>query len=270
MADNRPIGFFDSGLGGLTCIPHLQKALPCESVIYYGDTARTPYGSKSPETIKKYSFQIADYLMNSNVKMIVIACNTISAVALDDLRERHPEIPIIGIIDPMVYSLTHTEFEPVNIGLLGTRVTIESGTYEKLIARKSSNIHLYGKACPLFVPVIEEGFKDDAAINSIIRFYLDDFIKENNLKKLILGCTHYPFLIKNLKSLYPDIEFLNPSEVVVEYIEKVLRERDEFADSPSPIHTCFASDLSTGFINVVDRIFPDGQDININFKRFEG
>lgn len=142
--DNRAIGFFDSGLGGLTCIPYLMRRLPDEKIIYFGDTAMTPYGSKATTTIRSFSMEIADFLVKSNVKMIVIACNTVSATCLDDLRNRFPQIPILGIIDPAAREVAGRCSVKNNIGIIGTKVTIASRAYEKSI-RKYNDSRIFSR-----------------------------------------------------------------------------------------------------------------------------
>ncbi len=267
--DNRPIGFFDSGVGGLTCVRQLQKLLPNERVVFFGDTARTPYGSKSPETIQRFSFQIADYLMTYHVKMIVIACNTISATCLEALRARYPQVPIVGIIEPIAAKIIREEQEPIDIGVIATKATVASGVYEKLITSGTDQVRLYSKACPVLVPLIEEGIMDNAIMDLTLQHYLDDFICSNHLKKLVLGCTHYPFLKKNFGRIYPELDLLNPSKEVIFEVERILRERDMLADENNTAeHQCFASDLSENFHNVVARVFEDDQEVTLHFKRF--
>ena len=270
--DNRPIGFFDSGVGGLSCIPTLQKILPNERVIYYGDTARTPYGSKAVETIKKFSFQIADYLVSQDVKMLVIACNTISATCLEDLRARYPELPIIGVVEPMAARILREQGEEeTRIGVIGTKATIASNVYVDLVTGKTDKVKMFGKACPLFVPLIEEGIIDDEIMDLTIKHYLDDFIEEKKVTKLVLGCTHYPFLKKNLKRLYPELELLNPSAEVISEVKRILEERDMLADENNiREHECMASDLSENFQNMIDAVFEDDQDVKVHFKKFSG
>lgn len=267
--DNRPIGFFDSGLGGLTCLPALLKQLPNEKVVYYGDTARTPYGSKSKATIEKFSFQISDYLVDHNVKMIVIACNTISATCLDSLRRRHPQLPIIGVIDPIAKKIAAETEEDIKIGVIGTKVTIASGAYANQITSRNKKVKLFSKACPAFVPLIEEGIIDDEIMDLTIKHYLDSFIEDNQITKLVLGCTHYPFLTDNLHRIYPKLELLNPSQEVIGTVKEILEANDQLAGPNDAEHQCFASDLSEVFINMISRIFKDEKDVSVNFKKFE-
>ena len=267
--DNRPIGFFDSGVGGLTCVRALQKLMPNERVVFFGDTARTPYGSKSPETIMRFSIQIVDYLMQYDVKMIVIACNTISATCLETLRERYPQVPIVGIIEPIANKIVAEETEDIEIGVIATKATVKSGVYEKLITSRNEHVKLYSKACPVLVPLIEEGIVDNEIMDLTLKHYLDDFIRENNLKKLVLGCTHYPFLKKNFGRIYPEIDLLNPSKEVIFEVQRILQERDMLADGTNNLeHLCYASDLSENFHNVVSRVFEDDREVRLNFKKF--
>lgn len=267
--DNRPIGFFDSGIGGLTCIPHFQKKLPNESIVYFGDTARTPYGSKSLENIRKFSFQISDYLMSHDVKMIVIACNTISATCLDALRRRHPEVPIIGIIDPIAEKLAGKEYSGMEIGVIGTKATIASGAYANLVTDRNKYVKMFSIACPAFVPLIEEGIIDNEIMDLTIKYYLDDFIAKNKIKKLVLGCTHYPIIRNNIQRIYPDLGLLNPSEEVVTRIIQVLEKNDAFAARKMQADKCFASDLSQGLYKMIDRVFEDSGSVKVDIKKFE-
>lgn len=267
--DNRPIGFFDSGIGGLTCIPSLQKVLPNERVVYYGDTARTPYGSKGIDTIRRFSYQISDYLVSHNVKMIVIACNTISATCLDALRRRHPQIPIIGVIEPIANRISKEETSEVEIGVIGTKATVASGVYANIITSRNKDVKLFSRACPAFVPLIEEGIIDNEIMDLTIKYYLDDFIKNNSLKKLVLGCTHFPFLKENLSRLYPKIQLLNPSAEVINEVKTILESNDMLAEPNHNENICFASDLSENFQKMIDRVFEKNQDVKVKFKKFD-
>lgn len=267
--DNRPIGFFDSGVGGLSCVRALQKQMPNERVVFFGDTARTPYGSKSPETIRRFSFQIVDYLLTHDIKMLVIACNTISATCLDALRERYPEIPIIGIIEPIARKIVREETEPVSIGVIATKATVASGVYEKLITSANPYVELHSKACPAFVPLIEEGIINHEIMDLTIQYYLEEFIREYKIQKLVLGCTHYPFLKKNFGRLYPEIDLLNPSKEVIGEVKRILTERDMLAEEHnSREHICYASDLSENFHNIVNTVFEDDSEVKLDFKKF--
>jgi len=266
--NNRPIGFFDSGLGGLTCIPHLMKALPEEKIIYFGDTARTPYGSKAVSTIKSFSIEIADFLVKQNVKMIVIACNTVSATSLDDLKQRFPQIPIIGIIEPAAVKTAALSDNYNKIGIIGTKVTIKSGIYEKLIKKLNPDQKIFSVACPAFVPLIEEGIINHDIMNLTIKYYLEDFIKSNNIDTLVLGCTHYPLIRKNIEKIYPNLKIIDPSEIVVSTIVEQLESKNLIADVPNYENVFCASDLSENFMNMIDRIFENSE-VKVKFKSFD-
>lgn len=268
--DNRPIGFFDSGLGGLTCIPYLMKALPDEKIIYFGDTARTPYGSKATTTIRNFSLEIADFLVKNNVKMIVIACNTVSATCLEDLQHKFPQIPILGIIDPAAKKVGETCTEDNNIGIIGTKVTIASKAYETCINKYNDKLNIYEVPCPAFVPLIEEGIIENDIMDLTIKYYMDDFVVGNKLDTVILGCTHYPLIKKNIEKLYPELEIINPSSIIVGKIEKVLEEKDMFAENSGFQNVFYASDLSENFINMIDHIFEnESEEAKVKFKNFD-
>lgn len=259
--DNRPIGFFDSGLGGLTSIPYLRKLLPEERVIYFGDTARTPYGSKAVTTIRRFSTEIADFLVKSNVKMIVIACNTVSATCLDELRERFPQIPILGIISPAAEEAAGVCKGNERLGIIGTKVTIASQAYSRMIRDMNPEVNIHETACPAFVPLIEEGIIANDIMDSTIRYYMDDFIRDNRIDKLILGCTHYPLIKANLARIYPDIEIINPSSIVINRVADILRKNDMLAEGSDFTDVFYASDLSENFVNMIDHIFEDAGDV---------
>ena len=267
--DNRPIGFFDSGLGGLTCIPYLMKALPKERIIYFGDTARTPYGSKAVSTIKSFSMEIARFLVESGVKMIVIACNTVSATCLEDLRKAFPDTPVIGIIEPAARKIAAGCSRENRVGIIGTKVTIGSGAYRKLIESYDPGLSIYETACPAFVPLIEEGITDNEIMDLTIKYYMDDFMKENRIDTIVLGCTHYPLIEDNLRKIYPDAGIVNPSSIVVENISQLLAKKDMLAERADRDNLFYASDLSENFLNMIDSIFRREGDAKVRFLNFD-
>ncbi len=268
--DNRPIGFFDSGLGGLTSIPYLMDNLPNEKIIYFGDTARTPYGSKATRTIRNFSFEIADFLVKSNVKMIVIACNTVSATCVDALQERFPDIPIVGIIEPAAKEVASQCTNDNNVGIIGTKVTIESHAYQNTVRKYNENLTIHENACPAFVPLIEEGIIENDIMDLTIKYYMDDFVKDNHLDTIILGCTHYPLIKKNIERLYPNLNIINPSSIVVKRIEEILDKRDMFAENSDYNNVFYASDLSENYLNMIDHIMEDQEDeAKVKFLNFD-
>lgn len=266
--DNRPIGFFDSGLGGLTSIPYLKKLLPEERIVYFGDTARTPYGSKAVPTIRNFSMQIADFLVRNDVKMIVIACNTISATCLDELRRSYPDVPFVGIIVPAAKKIAKVCTEKNRIGIIGTKVTIRSEAYKKTILDINPSLEIFENPCPAFVPLIEEGIIENDIMDLTIRYYLDDFIYSNSIDTIVLGCTHYPLIRKNIERLYPKINIINPSEEVVFQIIDMLGKGDSFADHSDRKNSFYASDLSENFINMIETIF-EKTDVKVEFKNLD-
>ncbi len=191
--DSRPIGVFDSGLGGLTVVKELFKVLPKENIVYFGDTARVPYGTKSRETIIRYSREIVDILLKKKVKMIVVACNTASSLALDVLQKECP-VSILGVIDPGARKAALST-KSKKVGIIATQSTVKSGKYAKRLQSFEPKVSVLSQPCPLFVPLVEEGWFDHDITYRVAKEYLSDFKKEG-VDTLILGCTHYP-LLKN-------------------------------------------------------------------------
>ena len=238
--DDRPIGVFDSGIGGLTVVSALSSALPNENILYVGDTARVPYGNKSPLRIKQYSREITEWLIQQNCKIIVVACNTVSSMAIHYLQS-HFSLPIIGVIKPGVdFAINITKNK--NIGVLGTQGTIKSNAYGKELLSKVPNIKIISKACPLFVPLVEEGLVEGEIPFSVAGFYLKE-LQSSNIDTVILGCTHYP-LLKNVIG-----EFLGKKITLVDSGNAIARSVEYKLDSHKLISTsnkgeiqCFVTD----------------------------
>lgn len=264
--DNRPIGFFDSGLGGLTSVQELHRQLPEEKVIYYGDTARTPYGSKSPETIREFATQIVDYLVAKDTKMIIIACNTATAHALDSLRERYPDMPIIGVVEPTARRVVNDGCRKV--GVIATKATISSDVYGKSLRAMDPDIEVHSLACPAIVPLVEEGLSTGEIMELTVRHYMDDFVRNNDFRDLILGCTHYPLVAGHIRKLYPELRLYNSSAEVISVAKEILTERDMLASGSVLTDRFYASDLSDNFIAMTDLLFA-GTDFRVKFKRLE-
>ncbi len=187
----RPIGVFDSGIGGLTVVKALQEVLPNEDIFYLGDTARVPYGNKSAETVERYGLELAEMLMRENAKTIVVACNTVSSVAIPKLRAS-VSVPVIGVIEPGAHAAIATTRNR-HVGVIGTRATIRSGAYENALRALNVHVRVTSRACPLLVPLIEEGLLDDKLTDLTIARYLEPMLAEG-IDTLVLGCTHYPLL----------------------------------------------------------------------------
>jgi glutamate racemase len=198
---SRPIGVFDSGIGGLTVVAALRALLPNESIFYLGDTARVPYGGKSASTVQRYSLEIASMLLEENAKTVVVACNTASAVALEQLTASVP-VPVTGVILPGAQAAV-TATRSGHVGVIGTRATINSGAYERALRSLNSKIRVTARACPLLVPLIEEGWLERSITDEIIMQYVGPIVEEG-IDTLVLGCTHYPLLRKAMARLLGD------------------------------------------------------------------
>lgn len=198
MSDPRPIGIFDSGVGGLTVVDKIRRLLPGENIIYFGDTARVPYGTKSKDTVTKFSVENIEFLMEHNVKLVVVACNTASSLSLDFLK-RCFRVPIVGVIEPGARAAIGATRNR-RIGVIGTQATISSGAYEKAIRKISGRVSIFTQSCPLFVPLVEEGWVDRPVARDIAGIYLEG-LKSRKIDTLILGCTHYPVLKNVLKKI---------------------------------------------------------------------
>ncbi|MDD5645051.1 MAG: glutamate racemase [bacterium] len=196
-----PVGIFDSGVGGLTVLKEIVKILPGENIIYFGDTARVPYGAKAPETIRRFAVENCDFLAQNNVKVIIAACNTVSSVALPYIENRC-KIPLIDVMKPAVEEAL-TLSKTCNIGVIGTKATILSGAYEKYIKALCPSARVLSKACPLFVPLIEENILKGSVLDNVIKLYLSG-LKCRKIDVLILGCTHYPLIKTRIKSFMGD------------------------------------------------------------------
>ena len=266
--DPRPIGVFDSGLGGLTAVNALAEMLPEEHFIYFGDTARTPYGSKAVGTIQRFAVEIAEFLIKNDAKLIAIGCNTISATCLPLLRARFPDVSFVGIIEPAArYAAEH--FGPERrLGVIGTKVTIESRQYEEMIRAFGGRCEVYSRACPLFVPAIEEGLEDTALMDEIVRYYLDDFVRRHQLDALVLGCTHYPLVEKNIRRLYPALEVVNPSRIVAREVAAQLDRLNLRARERRGQDRFYASDLSDCFLRMIRSIIGQ-EETFVQKKNFE-
>ncbi len=225
---NRAIGVFDSGVGGLTVVRSIRRCLPNEKIIYFGDTARVPYGNKSPEAVKRFSREIMEFLRSKGVKMVVAACNTASSLALPSLKREYP-VPIIGVIDPGVREAVRIS-KNRRIGVIGTNSTIDSRAYDRGIKKIAPSCRLFSKSCPLFVPLVENRFLTDPVTYQIAERYLRD-MKKKRIDVLILGCTHYPLLKKVIGDVLNDITLVDSAAAVAKTVKEVLNRKNMAADS---------------------------------------
>ena len=246
---DAPIGVFDSGLGGLTVVHALLERLPTESLVYVGDTARVPYGPKSPDTVRRYASQIADFLVEQGVKAIVVACNTATAHALDALRQT-VSVPVIGVIEPGARAAAHTT-RGGPVGVIGTAGTIASGAYERAIHAENPSIDVRAVACPLFVPLVEEGWVEHPATRLIAHEYLASLL-EAHIDTLVLGCTHYPLLAATLQAeVGADVRLIDSAAETAIETSRVLAERGLLcAATYAPTHRFIASDAPDRFLSL--------------------
>ena len=222
--DNRPIGVFDSGLGGLTVLKEIRNLLPTESIVYFGDSGRAPYGTKSKETVIKYTFQNIRFLLNQDIKMIVIACNTASACSIDLVKHSF-DIPVVEVVEPGSVSAVR---ETVNkkVGVIGTIATVNSGVYEKAISRLDPSIEIFQKACPMFVPLVEEGWWENDIAQRIAEEYLLS-LKEKGIDSLVLGCTHYPLLHNTISKVMGEgVKLVSSALEVAKVVKEVINENN--------------------------------------------
>ena len=256
---SRPIGIFDSGIGGLTVARAIYDRLPGESTIYFGDTARVPYGPKSPETVRRYSLEILDWLLEQDVKAVVIACNTSTAHALEALQAASP-VPVIGVIEPGARAAI-TASRGGTIGVIGTAGTIASNAYARAIRGIRSGARVEQRACPLFVPLVEEGWFEHPAADLIAREYLTPFT-EAGVGTLVLGCTHYPLLRPLLQQVMgPDVRLIDSGEETARVVAAALRERGLEAPEGAPAtHRFVVSDDEARFRQVGARFIGDRLD----------
>ncbi|MBK3331640.1 glutamate racemase [Persephonella atlantica] len=207
------IGIFDSGIGGLTVFREVAKEFPQADIYYLGDTARVPYGNKSKETVIRYSVEAARYLTGFGIDALIVACNTASSYALETLKEML-DIPVIGVVKPGV-EMALRKTKNKRVGVIGTLATIKSNSYRDLLNKRG--IHVFQKPCPLFVPLVEEGIVEGEIAELVVRNYIDELVGEG-IDTLILGCTHYPLLKDTIKKLYPEIEIVDSSQAIAEFL----------------------------------------------------
>lgn len=263
---SRPIGVFDSGIGGLTVVRALTKQLPHENIVYFGDTARVPYGPKSPQVIREYAAQDTDFLVKHNVKMIVVACNTVSSVALE-VVQKHSKVPVVGVIVPGSKAAVDLS-KKKRIGVIGTIGTINSNSYTNAIRQYDATAIVIGQACPLFVPLAEEGWIEHKATELIAREYLFP-LKLQKVDTLVLGCTHYPILERVIRSVFDgDIVLVDSGESTAKEVEQVLNESN--LKNPSMLRAniqFFVSDIPYKFTEIGERFL--GQKLG-RVRRAEG
>lgn len=252
-----PIGVFDSGVGGLTVMREISRQLPCENIIYFGDTARVPYGSKSQNNVIRFSEQIIRFLQTKQVKAIVIACNTASALALESVQERFA-VPIIGVVIPGARAAVEVT-QKRKVGVVGTDATVQSGMYTKVIHKMAPDIVVLEKACPLFVPLVEEGFKEHVVTEEVIEYYLDS-LRNTEIDAMILGCTHYPLLRSKIRAFMGDkIQIVNPAYETAMDLKKLLKQQgieNDGAAGECKHYEFYVSDAAEKFRRFANTVMP--------------
>ena len=261
---SKPIGIFDSGIGGLTVLKELCKKLPHENTVYLGDTARVPYGTRSPETVTRYSSENTRFLFSKEVKMIVVACNTASSVSLEAIRNAAP-VPFVGVIEPGAKAAAAAT-ENKKIGIIGTEATIRSNSYAQAIKNIDSSIEVFGIACPLFVPLVEEGWTEGRIAEMIAQEYLQE-IKRKGIDTLVLGCTHYPLLKGILATVMGEnVKLIDSAIETAREVETILNRLSLLNTSGGNIREFFVTDSPEKFKTVGETFL--GEHIN-HIKKIE-
>jgi glutamate racemase len=249
-----PIGIFDSGIGGLTVVKAVRRILPREDIIYLGDTARLPYGTKSIDAIIEFSLEDTQFLVDRGAKYVVIACYSSASVALDMIRKEF-SIPVIGVIRPGVRKAMQVA-KTGKIGVIGTSLTIYSGAYEKAFKEEGAQSEILGRSCPLFVPLVEEGWLDHEVTRLVAQEYLEP-LKKDNVDTLLLGCTHYPLLLKTIKAIMGDINYVDASAEVGSELAKSLRELNIENPGGTGSTAIYLTDLSMNYKEIGERFLGE-------------
>ncbi len=248
----KSIGIFDSGVGGLTVLREIMHALPQEDTLYFGDTARVPYGTKSPETVIRYSGEIASFLIRRDIKLLVVACNTASAVALPTLK-RQLSIPVVGVIEPGARRAVEVS-RSGRIGVIGTAGTIRSSAYTRAIKRLNPEAEVLTRACPLFVPLAEEGWTDNQVARLAAQIYLQE-LKDASVDTVVLGCTHYPLLKGMIADVMgPGVTLVDSAEETARTVAAILADKGLLRPpAEKGNHSYYVSDIPAGFVRVGNR-----------------
>ncbi len=260
--DSSPIGIFDSGIGAMTVVKSVMQELPGEDIIYFGDTARVPYGTKSMDTVREYALQITDFLLKKKVKMILIACNTVAASARQDIIAKANGIPVLDVVLAGAKVATDQQRKHNLIGVIGTLATVGSGAYEQAISKINPQIGVFSKACPLLVPLAEEGWTENDVAERTVQIYLEDFLQKP-LDSLILGCTHYPLFKDTIRKVIN-----NPDTTIIDSADSIATMARLHLESTNMLNSkniggkfeCYVSDKPQRFQILAERFL--GKTIN--------
>ena len=265
MEKDAAIGIFDSGIGGLTVLQQIARLSPREILVYLGDTARSPYGTKSPDVVKYYACENTDFLIERGLKMLVVACNTASAIALDDLRERY-DIPVVGVIEPGAQEGVRRSHNR-RIGVIGTEATITSRAYTHALRALDPGVEVYTRACPLFVPLVEEGWIDNKIARETTTMYLSS-LKHSGIDTLILGCTHYPLLKKCIaKFLGPRVYLVDSAEETAKVVRTTLTSKGLARRKGNGGASFFVTDVPDRFVKVGSRFLGEQIESAVRIER---
>ncbi|MCQ4935451.1 MULTISPECIES: glutamate racemase [Anaerotignum] len=255
--DKRPIGIFDSGVGGLTVVKQVMKVMPHENIVYFGDTARLPYGSKSKEAVTKFSKQNVRFLLTKEVKAIIVACNTASSNSLEELHSAF-DVPIFGVVDAGVGEALRSTHNK-KIGVIGTSATVRSGAYEKMICKKDGEMQVFSRACPLFVPLAEEGWTDNQVARLAAEKYLEDLMAKG-IDSLVLGCTHYPLLKKCIGGIVgEEVKLVDPAKATAKQVKLFLQEKGIVnLEEKEGERTFYLSDYTDMFYSICQKALKQG------------
>ena len=266
MRGDAAIGIFDSGIGGLTVYQQIAALLPAENLIYLGDTARCPYGTKSHDVVMRYACENSDFLAERNIKMLVVACNTASAVALGALQERYA-MPVIGVIQPGALAAVRVSRNK-KIGVIGTEATIASGAYTKALRALDSSLEMYTRACPLLAPLVEEGWVENDVTRSTVATYLSS-LKQSGIDTLILGCTHYPLLKKTIATyLGGRVQLIDSAEETAKVVRATLADNRRTQSNGPGRGSFFVTDSPDQFIRVGARFLGDVVESAVRLERY--
>jgi glutamate racemase len=265
LTRDSAIGVFDSGIGGLTVLHQIIETLPHENTVYLGDTARAPYGTKSVDTVLRYSYENSDFLVEKGVKILVVACNTSTAIALHQLKARLA-VPVIGVIEPGVRRAIKST-KNKRIGVIGTEATIQSGAYTHALKAADPTVEVYSRACPLFVPLVEEGWTDNEVVEMTAKAYLEGF-KQSGIDTLILGCTHYPLLKRAIRKLMGrGVRLVDSAEETAKEVELLLKRGSIVRKNGKGAHSFFVTDAPERFIKVGRRFLGEKVESAVRIER---
>lgn len=262
MNDRRPIGIFDSGVGGLTVAKEIRNLLPNENLIYFGDSKHLPYGDKSRETIVEFSKSITQFLLNEDCKAIVVACNTASSNGLDEIKTVAGDVPVIDVISPVAEKVAFELHQ--KIGVMATKATVNTGVYKKAIRKRNRHIKVVEMATPLLVPVIEEGLTNSEISRATIEHYLS-YKKFQDIDSIILGCTHYPLIEPEVKNYFQGkVKVINSPFIVGHALKRALEKENLLAPEQTPEYHFYVSDITPNFEKLAKRFF--GRGIKLELK----